>query len=84
VRLDRFDRFLWCRLSRICSGWRSTLVIVKPETVLAWPGLPPALALEESASRWPPRRVRGPAEADSDDVGGESAFGALRASTANC
>ena len=34
--LNRGDRFLWVWLSRIWSGWRSSLVIVKPETVIAW------------------------------------------------
>jgi hypothetical protein len=30
------DRFLWARLSRFWTGWRSALVLVKPETVIAW------------------------------------------------
>jgi hypothetical protein len=30
------DRLVWVWLSRVWSGWRSTLAIVKPETVLAW------------------------------------------------
>jgi transposase InsO family protein len=30
------DRFLWARLSRFWTGWRSALVIVKPETLIAW------------------------------------------------
>jgi len=30
------DRVLWMWLSRLWSNWRSALVIVKPETVLAW------------------------------------------------
>ena len=29
------DRLLWARLSRYWTGWRSALVIVKPETVIA-------------------------------------------------
>jgi putative transposase len=36
LRLARADRWLWARLSRMWSGWRTALVIVKPETVLAW------------------------------------------------
>ena len=36
LRLSRVDRFLWVWLSRFWSGWRSTLVIVQPETVIAW------------------------------------------------
>src|SRR5215831_1612872 len=34
VRLTASDRFLW--LSRLWREWRSALVIVKPETVIAW------------------------------------------------
>jgi putative transposase len=30
------DRLLWVWLSRMWSQWRSALVIVKPETVIAW------------------------------------------------
>src|SRR6266404_3930435 len=36
LRLSRADRFLWVWLARFWSGWRSTLVIVKPETVIGW------------------------------------------------
>jgi putative transposase len=30
------DRLLWVILSRVWAQWRSALVIVKPETVIAW------------------------------------------------
>src|SRR5712664_3056760 len=30
------DRLLWVLLSRLWAQWRSALVIVKPETVIAW------------------------------------------------
>src|ERR1700681_176467 len=36
LRLSRADRFLWVWLARFWSGWRSALLIVKPETVIAW------------------------------------------------
>src|SRR3954466_3473087 len=36
ARLTRADRWLWAWLSRVLSGWRTALVIVKPETVVAW------------------------------------------------
>src|SRR5580700_6508407 len=36
VHLSAADRLLWVWLSRLWSGWRSALVIVKPETVIAW------------------------------------------------
>ncbi len=35
-RLTPGDRLLWVWLSRIWSDWRLALVIVKPETVVAW------------------------------------------------
>jgi putative transposase len=36
VRLAKLDRWLWVLLSRYWTGWRTTLTIVKPETVIAW------------------------------------------------
>ena len=30
------DRLLWAWLYAVWSGWRSALVIVKPDTVIAW------------------------------------------------
>jgi transposase InsO family protein len=35
-KLTSADRFLWAQLSQSWSGWRSALVIVKPETVMCW------------------------------------------------
>ena len=35
-RLRRRDRILWAWLSRIWKDWRSSLVIVKPDTVVSW------------------------------------------------
>src|SRR6516225_4852026 len=35
-RLTRGDRILWVWLCRVWAGWRSSLVIVQPATVLAW------------------------------------------------
>src|SRR5262245_16345402 len=34
-RLARWDRVLWVWLSRLWAGWRPSLVIVQPATVLA-------------------------------------------------
>jgi putative transposase len=34
--LARWDRILWVWLTRIWTGWRSSLVIVQLATVLAW------------------------------------------------
>ncbi len=36
LQLAPADRWLWVVLSRVLTGWRSALVIVKPETVIAW------------------------------------------------
>jgi putative transposase len=36
ILLTRSDRLVWVWLSRIWQGWRAALVIVKPDTVLAW------------------------------------------------
>src|ERR687897_400077 len=36
VRLTAVDRFLWVWLSRAWTEWRAAIVIVKPETVIAW------------------------------------------------
>ena len=36
LRLTRADRMLWVWLSKCWNGWRAALVIVRPETVLAW------------------------------------------------
>jgi len=35
-RLARWDRILWVWLSRLWTGWRSSLIIVRPATVIAW------------------------------------------------
>jgi transposase InsO family protein len=35
-KLTRADRLFWAWLSEAWSDWRSALVIVKPETVIAW------------------------------------------------
>jgi putative transposase len=36
LRLHNSDRLFWVGLSQVWSHWRSALVIVKPETVIAW------------------------------------------------
>src|SRR5215468_7244783 len=36
LRLNSADRLLWVGLSRLWSQWRSALLVVKPETVIAW------------------------------------------------
>jgi hypothetical protein len=36
LRLNNSSRLLWIGLSRVWTEWRSLLVIVKPDTVIAW------------------------------------------------
>jgi hypothetical protein len=36
IMLNGIDRCLWVWLSRLWSGWRSALIMVKPETVIGW------------------------------------------------
>ncbi len=36
LRIGAWDRILWVWLSRLWADWRSALLIVKPETVIAW------------------------------------------------
>jgi putative transposase len=36
LRLDSADRLFWVWLSGFWSNWRSVLLLVKPETVIAW------------------------------------------------
>jgi putative transposase len=35
-RLHRRDRLFWVALSKLWAGWRASLLIVRPATVLAW------------------------------------------------
>jgi hypothetical protein len=35
-QLKRRDRLFWVALSAIWDGWRGTLILVKPETVVGW------------------------------------------------
>jgi putative transposase len=36
LQLAKTDRWFWVVLSRLWTGWRTALVMVKPETVIAW------------------------------------------------
>lgn len=36
LKLRRRDRLFWVILQRLWSGWRSSLIIVNPETVIGW------------------------------------------------
>src|SRR6266481_9619806 len=60
------DRVLWVWLSRVWNDWRSAVLIVKPETIVAWHrrGFSPLLDMEESALRRPPNTVSRSSESD--------------------
>jgi putative transposase len=36
LNIKQSDRLFWIWLSRTWSGWRATLIIVKPATVVGW------------------------------------------------
>ena len=36
VRVAMADRWFWIALARVWTGWRTSVVIVRPETVIAW------------------------------------------------
>src|SRR6516165_3147515 len=72
LSLSRADRFLRGWLAGFWSGWRSALVIVKPETVLASQGIPTVLEVEESPSERTTLRVTGSHRSHSSDELGES------------
>ena len=61
LRIGKADRWLWAWLSVAWSDWRTALVIVKPETIVAWHRQGVRLFW-----RWKSRRRRGrpPVSAD--------------------
>ena len=36
AKIDDIDRVFWILMRRLLDGWRDTLLIVKPETVIKW------------------------------------------------
>jgi len=87
VRLAKPDRWLWVVLSRVLTGWRSALVIVKRENRhrLAPTRLPAVVDLEKADAGIGRRggTCRHPC-ADSHDGAGESALGRAPDFMANC
>ena len=59
-RLHATDRVFWLWLARSSNGWRDSLLVVKPATVVRWrpAGIQVLLGVEESTQGWPvyPRR----------------------------
>ena len=77
LALGKVDRCLWIWLSRVWANWRTALVIVQPETVIAWHRrgfrLFWAWKSRRRIGRPPvPLGCQGP---DSDDVTGQSVVG---------
>ncbi len=35
-RLSSVDRLFWVVLRQVCSGWKKSLILVTPETVVGW------------------------------------------------
>jgi hypothetical protein len=56
LQLAQADRWLWVVLSRVLTGWRTTLVIVKPETVIGWHRR--GFRRGDPGARWSPSSVR--------------------------
>jgi hypothetical protein len=77
LRLSVADRFLWTWLSQLWSGWRSVLVIVKPETVIALAParIPPVLELEKPPSTGPAFRTSGSHRSDPQNEFGQPSLG---------
>ena len=73
-RVKPRDRIFWALMSRLWSGWRSALIIVKPATVVRWhrqgfrlygdgraagiPGVPRSHAKSETSSAGCPKPTR--------------------------
>ena len=86
-KITAMDRLLWASLSRVWRDWRSALVIVKPETVVAWHRMGFRLFWTWKVRRGQPGRPRDcprDSRPDPQDVAGESYFGCTPAFTASC
>ena len=56
-RLTNRDRILWSILSGLCTGWRKSLIVVQPDTVIRWHRKGFHLYWRwKSRPRWPGRR----------------------------
>jgi len=84
-KLSSADRLLWTWLCEVWSDWRSALVIVKPQTVIAWHREGCRLFWTWKVRRGQPGRPpvpKGCARTDPQNEPRESRFGARPASTA--
>ena len=86
TRTKPADRLFWSGLSRYWPGWRSTLVMVQPETVIRWQphGVARVLDVEEpSPTPGPAAYQQRAARAHREDRNREPAAGAPSASRAS-
>jgi hypothetical protein len=76
-RLRRADRFLWVWLSKSWKDWRRALIIVRPETVVAWHrrGFCLFWTLHFQAQERPPRSQPRDSSSDPEDGRGQPAVG---------
>src|SRR4029450_13007768 len=76
-RLMEMDRIFWIVLSRLWKNWRSSLQVVRPETVVRWHrrGLQALLGMEESTPMGSGRDWEGPAGSDTADEPRQSTLG---------
>src|SRR5215813_2284363 len=78
ILLNRTDRCLWVWLPRLWFGWRSALLIVKPETVIGWASsrIPMVLDFEDSSwAAWATLRSEGNSRSYPDYEPRESSLG---------
>ena len=78
TRTKPADRLFWSWLSRYWSGWRSTLVMVQPETVIRWHRTAWRAYLDGEEPRptsWPAAYQQGAARAHREDRNREPALG---------
>ena len=57
-KLHRLDRLFWIVLTRLCSDWTETLIIVKPDTIGSWLLCDRTQAADEFSTSTPRRTQR--------------------------
>jgi hypothetical protein len=80
LRVGHSDRWLWAWLSHTWRSWRTALVIVKPETVIAWhrEGISAVLDVEQSSTDGSAAHLLRCADADPVNTARRSVAGHLR------
>ena len=70
-KLTSVDRLLWTWLREVWSDWRSSLIIVKPETVIAWHRKGFRLFWSLESPTWPDGTTNRPAKRSKTDMQNE-------------